>query len=63
MCVCVRARVISSAMMCACVCMYVCANVCVCVSMYMYTNTVRNSEIGTGIFEPSKRVPIFVGLF
>ena len=35
--------------------MYVCMHV----RMYMYVRTVRDREIGTGISEASKRIPIF----
>jgi len=37
------------------ICMYVCMHV----RMYMYVRTVRDREIGTGISEASKRIPIF----
>ena len=46
---------------CTCAYIYICMYTYVCIHIYLYT--VRFREIGTGISEPSKRVPIFVGLF
>ena len=39
---------------------YICMYVCMYVRMHMYVRTVRDREIGTGISEASKRVPILL---
>ena len=76
LCVCARDGVCMYVYMHTCVCMYVCIHtyvcmyvyihtyicmyVCMYVRMHMYVRTVRDREIGTGISEASKRVPILL---